>query len=300
MIKEDHSPWEAKYIMRLMQYFDEYPKVFVVTADNVSSRQMQQIRVSLRGQAIVVMGKNTMMRKAIRGQVSKNANLEKLLPYIYENVGLIFTKDDLRVIQKKILTKTVAVPARAGAIAPVDVTIRAQITNIGPERISFFLRVQPTKITRGKIEIMNDVNLIKAGDKVGASEATLLNMLNILPFSYGLAIRQIYDSGCVFPPSLLDIDVHDRCIQGFRRLTAFSLGINYLNQAAASHLLLGGFRNLLALTVETDVEFEQAKTLKYPSRFTAVAATQQREQIESEPKFHDDDDDAMDGINIFA
>ena len=36
----------------------------------------------------------------------------------------------------------------------------------------------------------NDVNLIKEGDKVGASEATLLNMLKISPFTYGLQIQQ--------------------------------------------------------------------------------------------------------------
>jgi ribosomal protein L10 len=30
---------------------DEYPKVFIVGADNVGSRQMQKIRLSLRGHA---------------------------------------------------------------------------------------------------------------------------------------------------------------------------------------------------------------------------------------------------------
>ena len=35
-----------------------------------------------------------------------------------------------------------------------------------------------------------DVKLIKSGDKVGASEATLLNMLKISPFTYGLEIEQ--------------------------------------------------------------------------------------------------------------
>jgi large subunit ribosomal protein LP0 len=33
------------------------------------------------------------------------------------------------------------------------------------------------------------VHIIKKGEKVGASEAALLNMLNITPFSYGLVIR---------------------------------------------------------------------------------------------------------------
>ncbi len=51
----------------------------------------------------------------------------------------------------------------------------------------------------------SDVSLIKTGDKVGASEATLLNMLNISPFSYGLIIQQVYDNGSVYSPEVLDI-----------------------------------------------------------------------------------------------
>ena len=49
------------------------------------------------------------------------------------------------------------------------------------------------------------MNLIKEGDKVGMSEATLLNMLNISPFTYGLVIVKVYDSGTVFDPFILDI-----------------------------------------------------------------------------------------------
>jgi len=134
MVKEDRSTWKAKYTMRLTQYLDDYPKVFVVGADNVGSRQMQKIRVSLRGHAVIMMGKNTMMRKTIRGQISRNANLEKLLSHVYENVGFVFTKEDLSSIREKLLENKVAAPARAGAIAPVDVTIPAQVTNLGPEK----------------------------------------------------------------------------------------------------------------------------------------------------------------------
>lgn len=51
--------------------------------------------------------------------------------------------------------------------------------------------------------------MIKKEDKVGASEATLLNMLNVSPFTYGLKIRQVYDSGTVFSPEILDITSED-------------------------------------------------------------------------------------------
>lgn len=61
----------------LQQLLDDYPKCFIVGADNVGSKQMQQIRMSLRGVAVVLMGKNTMMRKAIRGHLERNPALEK-------------------------------------------------------------------------------------------------------------------------------------------------------------------------------------------------------------------------------
>ncbi len=111
-----------------------------------------------------------MMRKTIRGQTGKNSNLEKLLPHVYENIGFVFTKEDLSSIREKLMENKVwsnwfrlliksffkvAAPARAGAIAPVDVTIPAQVTNLGPEKTSFFQALQiPTKITRGTIEII--------------------------------------------------------------------------------------------------------------------------------------------------
>ena len=56
---------------------ENFPKCFLVSADNVGSKQMQQIRIALRGRAEVLMGKNTMMRKAIRGQLQKHPQLEK-------------------------------------------------------------------------------------------------------------------------------------------------------------------------------------------------------------------------------
>merc|ERR1711911_566767 len=61
-------------------------------ADNVGSKQLQQIRRSLRDHAVVLMGKNTMIRKAIRGHLETNPALERLLPHIKGNVGFVFTK----------------------------------------------------------------------------------------------------------------------------------------------------------------------------------------------------------------
>ena len=87
---------------------------------------MQQIRASLRGEAVVLMGKNTMMRKALRQQMETNALLERLVPFVRGNVGFVFTRGDLVDIRDKILNNKVQAPAKAGAIAPLDVHIPPQ------------------------------------------------------------------------------------------------------------------------------------------------------------------------------
>ena len=46
------------YGNRLVDYIQDYESAFIVGCDNVGSKQMQQIRVALRGQGAVIMGKN--------------------------------------------------------------------------------------------------------------------------------------------------------------------------------------------------------------------------------------------------
>lgn len=52
--------------------------------------------------------------------------------------------------------------------------------------------------------------------------------------------------------------------------------INYPTVASAPHSIINGFKRLLAIAAVTDVEFEEAKTLKEfladPSKFAALSA----------------------------
>ena len=72
------------------------------------------------------------------------------------------------------------------------------------------------------ILFQNDVHILKEGDKVGASDATLLNMLNISPFSYGLLVQMVYDSGTIFEPAILDIKPEDLRVK-FTEVLSFLL-----------------------------------------------------------------------------
>lgn len=314
MGREDKASWKSNYFQRLVTLLDEYPKCFIVGADNVGSKQMQQIRMSLRGTAVVLMGKNTMMRKAIRGHIERNQALEKILPHIKGNVGFVFTRGDLVEVRDKLLENKVRAPARNGAIAPCAVVIPAQNTGLGPEKTSFFQALSiPTKISKGTIEIINDVHILKEGDKVGASDATLLNMLNISPFNYGLVVEMVYDSGTIFEPKILDIkpeDLRAKFMEGVARVASVCLQIGYPTVASAPHSIVNGFKKLLAVAAVTDVEFKQAETvkeyLKDPSKFAAVAAavapaaaaeTKAEKKVEAKEESEEEDDDM--GFGLF-
>lgn len=315
MGKEDKATWKGNYFTKLIQLLEEYPKCFIVGADNVGSKQMQQIRMSLRGIAVVLMGKNTMMRKAIRGHIERNPALERLLPHIKGNVGFVFTRADLADVRDKLLQNKVRAPARNGAIAPCPVIIPAQNTGLGPEKTSFFQALSiPTKISKGTIEIINDVHILKEGEKVGPSEATLLNMLNISPFSYGLIVLMVYDSGTIFEPKILDIkppDLRIKFIEGAARVAAVCLKIDYPTLASVPHSVANGFKNCVAVAVATEINFKQADTikeiLKDPSKFVvaaapaapaAEAAPAAAPKKEEEKKESEDEDEDM-GFGLF-
>jgi large subunit ribosomal protein LP0 len=257
---------KAVYFDKLKALLDEYKSIFIVSVDNVSSQQMHEIRQALRGEAVVLMGKNTMVRRALKGFIGDNPEYERLLPHVRGNVGFIFTNGDLKTIRDKILSNRVAAPARAGAVAPADVYVPAGNTGMEPGKTSFFQALGvPTKIARGTIEITTDLKLVEAGAKVGASEATLLNMLNISPFTYGMKVQQVYEEGQTFSPDVLDIEESQllkSLSAAIATITTISLAANYPTLPSIIHSLVNGYKKVIAVAIETDYSWEAIDELK--------------------------------------
>ncbi|KAK7924560.1 60S acidic ribosomal protein P0 [Apiospora marii] len=270
---------KAEYFGKLKSLLEEYNSVFLVSVDNVSSQQMHEVRQSLRGEAVVLMGKNTMVRRALKTFVADSPEYERLLPHIRGNIGFVFTNGDLKDIRDKILANKVAAPARAGAVAPADVYIPAGNTGMEPGKTSFFQALGvPTKIARGTIEITSDLKLVEAGSKVGASEATLLNMLNISPFTYGLGVVQVYDQGNTFPPEVLDVG-EEQLLKSFssaiNTIAAVSLAINFPTLPSVMHSFFNSYKNLMAIAIETEYSWAAIDELKdriaNPDAYAAAA-----------------------------
>ncbi|TYG73177.1 hypothetical protein ES288_D04G080100v1 [Gossypium darwinii] len=281
-VKPSKADKKIAYDAKLCQLLDEYTQILIAAADNVGSNQLQNIRKGLRGDSVVLMGKNTMMKRSVRMHAEKTGNQAflNLIPLLQGNVGLIFTKGDLKEVSEEVAKYKVGAPARVGLVAPIDVVVPPGNTGLDPSQTSFFQVLNiPTKINKGTVEIITPVELIKKGDKVGSSEAALLAKLGIRPFSYGLVVLSVYDNGSVFSPEVLDLtedDLIQKFATGVSMVTALSLAISYPTLAAAPHMFINGYKNVLAVAVATEYSFPQADKVKEyladPSKFAVAAA----------------------------
>lgn len=268
------------YLGKLKTLVKEMPKILIIEANHVGSKQMQAIRIALRGTAEILMGKNTMVRKGLGQYQDESGNdIEKLIAHVKGNIGFIFFKGDVEAIRNVIAANRVPAAAKAGVIAPLDVTIPAGPTGLDPTQTSFFQALNiATKVVKAQIEIVTDVHLIKAGHKVQLSEQVLLQKLNVRPFSYGMKILSFYEEGEVFDASILDISnasIVATILSGIRNVAAFSREAGLPNEATAPHAVVNAFKNCAALCAELEYSFPEIAALKEfvknPGAFAAAA-----------------------------
>lgn len=247
------------YAERLRKLLSEYNNVLVCEIDFVGSNQMAEIRVALRGRAVLLMGKNTVIRKIVREEAQNNPKLEALLDLIQGNVGFVFTNDNLSEVRKIIQDNKVPAAAKVGVFAPNDVIVPGGPTGLDPGQTNFFQVLEiATKISRGAIEIINDVNLIKEGEKVTASQVSLLQKLNINPFSYGMVVSTVYENGSTYAAKVLDMDENallTKWYSGLRRVAALSIVLGMPNMASIPFSVRNAMKKVLALSFETGVSF---------------------------------------------
>merc|ERR1719174_881591 len=123
--------------------------------------------MDLRGKAIVLMGKNTMIRKALSlgHEQYPEAGLETLRASIKGNLGFIFATncelDDIRDTLGKFVMESAA---KAGQTSMVDLDIPSGPTGMDPSQTSFFQTLNiATKIVKGQIELISAFQILKTG-----------------------------------------------------------------------------------------------------------------------------------------
>jgi len=197
--------------------------------------------------------------------------------------------------------------ARAGAFAPNDVVVPAGNTGMEPTKTAFFQALQiPTKISKGQVEIISDVNLVKTGQKVGTSEAALLQMLNIKPFKYGLKLNTVFEDGALYDASVLSItteDVLNKFRAGVSKIASVSLATGIPTMASVPHSIVRGFKNVIAVGLTTNISFPKLEEFKKmaasgPAHAPPKGGADKKEEKKEAPKKEEKKEEPVEDVDM--
>jgi len=260
---------KAIYFEKLIDLCVNCGNALVVNVDHVASKTLQDIRMDLRGKATVLMGKNTMIRKAlsIGHERHPEAGMDIMLSKILGNIGFIFaqtcTFDD---IKECIGNHRRSAAAKAGQTSVVSWNIPQGPTGLDPSQTSFFQALNiGTKIVKGQIELISDFPILKVDEKVNASAAALLGKLGMKPFEYGMEVKMVYQDATVFDAAVLDItdaELMSKFMAGIANMAAFSREIGIPTEPGLPHMFGNAFKNIAALIADADFTFKEVEEVK--------------------------------------
>jgi large subunit ribosomal protein LP0 len=271
---------KENYYERIQEQAQKYSNCLFVNADNVSSLQISKLRARLRNiGAYMIMGKNTLMKSALTHANTKpepddedyesrkdnwafSPSIEKIIGQLRGNTNLIFTNGDLAEVKTILDSEVRESPAKAGMIAPKDVSVPVGPTGLDPKQTNFFQTLQiQTKIVKGQIDIIAEKQVIFVDTKVDSTQAALLDKLKIYPFEYKMKVTKILQNENLFDAAVLDLST-ELILAKFKKAigyqTAIALECGTPTVSSAPHSLLNGFKNLIAASCMSGYEFDQA------------------------------------------
>lgn len=242
----------------------------------------------------MVIGKNTVVRKAVQLKSAElpagekydwyrqfgepKPQLAALIPHLKNKIAYIFHNDPIFALKPKIESFVVPAPARVGTLAQRDVLIPPGPTGMDPSQINFFHALSiSTKIQKGQIEITKEVQVCTKGKKIGNSEVSLLEKMNIQPFSFGMKVFADYDQGEVLGEEVLATNpdiILGHFANNALNIAAFSLQTGYATAVSIPHFIANAFKECAAIGLESGYKFKEIENAgKAPVAAPAAAAS---------------------------
>jgi len=252
------------YCDKLFELLEREPITLIVNVDNVGSSQLQNIRHALRGKATLLLGKNTLMRTALRKRYDETGEegLMRLAHVLRGNLGFIFCKAEVIPEIRSVIAQNIlpAVP-KVGMEAPCDVILPAGPCGLDPRQTPLFQALNiGTKIVKGTIDVTQKYNLIKKGTECSASVVELLQKLDMKPFQFGVTLQMVYQDGHVYNARFLDITdtkLTNKFLDAAENVTAIGREIGVPTESSIPVMFNETFKNIAALCVDIDFDFPE-------------------------------------------
>ena len=252
MKKED----KPKYVEQLTGMINEYSVIGVLNMHKMPARALQQMRESMRGTTVIKSGKKGLITRALNS--SKKSNIKTLQEKLAGEPALLLTNENPFRLFRLIKENRTPAAAKPGDIAAKDITIPKGSTNLPPgPSISTLQKVGlKTSVQGGKIAVMADKIVCKAGEKITQDLADVLALLKIEPMEIGLDLAYVWEDGTIYGKEVLDVSVEDYMNEVAKCVTYgvnLSVNIGYPTKLTIPLMLQKAFIETKALAVERDI-----------------------------------------------
>lgn len=201
-----------------------YPVIGIISLYKTPASALQKIKKELKGKATIRVTKKSTLLFAL--EKAGKANLKQ---FVTEYPGLILANINPFKLYLFLQKKKTPASAKPGDVAAKDIEVKAGPTDLPPgPAISTLTKVGlAAKVEAGKIAVMRDKVVLKAGEKVSLDLASALQLLKLEPMEIGLNVIAIDENGVVYNKEQLFVD-EEKLLNDVQLAiqNAFNLSIN--------------------------------------------------------------------------
>ena len=202
------AEWKKDEVKEIKELIESYDVIGVVDLLNIPARQLQEMRKSLCGNALIRLSKINLIYLALEDCNKNKENIINLSEHLSGQPALIFTDMNPFRLYKILEDSKTNAPAKAGSVAKDDIVVPKGDTGFQPG--PFLGELQQiganAKIDQGKIVVDKDAVVVEAGEVVSQQVASVLTRLDIKPMEVGIDLHAVFEEGAVYTSDVLAID----------------------------------------------------------------------------------------------
>ncbi len=254
MLRRDDKP---KIVSELKDLIQGNKTIGVVDLLKLPGRQQLKIKNSLKGTAKIKMARKSLIIRALAE--SGKIKPEELVPFMSAgSPALIFSNENPFKLFQSIRKSRAKSAAKVGSIVQIDITIPKGPTGISPgPAISTLQKAGlKTKVEGGKIAVIDDKVVLRAGGVVTEDFVAVFNLLKIEPIEIGLELRAAWEDGTTYPKDVLDVSPEQYLAEITSAVIAginLSMNIDYPTKENIELMIRKVFSEARGLCLEADI-----------------------------------------------
>ena len=250
------ADWKKEKVADLENLTNSHEIVGIVNLADIPAPQLQTMRKSLSGKAILKMSRKNFIKIALEN-VGKE-NIEGLSDYLEGQPAMVFTEMNPFKLFKILEDSKTEAPAKAGSIAPADIVVPAGDTSFPPGPILGELQQAgiPAKIDKGSIVVQEDAVVVEEGEPVPKNVADVLTKLEIYPMEVGIDLLAVYEDNTIYTADVLKIDEEETktsIASAYQSAINLSVFAGILNSESAPLLIQKAARDAMNLAINANI-----------------------------------------------